>query len=183
LIEIFSSGNLSDSAYPVIAEIRRFFEAKALDIQSGGVEHCHSPEWLNIYWPADEYVFIDLVANGKLLAFYEEAAKALRENFSLLAEVMVDAFRLNQALLKLPFQEGEIEIVCSNNVWELYRSVLTTGEPVALRSGQYFYRIDRSTERWVSLADWCEKVVWFCNRSGAYFRGIAPAGPEIAGHY
>ncbi len=37
-----------------------------------------------------------------------------------------------------------------------------------LKSGDFTYFIDRTGETWNSWEDWCEKVVWWSNKKGAY---------------
>ncbi len=69
------------------ASIRDFFESEAQSIQQGGPEYVYSKEWLGIYWPADEYVFIKLTAEGKL-------RRLLRGGRRLLAEMLKRAARL-----------------------------------------------------------------------------------------
>src|SRR3989454_6405874 len=76
LIEAFSEGSLA--AFPILAEMQSFFRAKARDIQSGGPEYCHSGRWLDIWWPADEYMLIKLCAEERLDAFYREAEQCIR---------------------------------------------------------------------------------------------------------
>ena len=39
---------------------------EALKIQNGGPEFCNSKEWLNIWWPHDEYMFIKMGKENKL---------------------------------------------------------------------------------------------------------------------
>jgi radical SAM superfamily enzyme YgiQ (UPF0313 family) len=187
LIELFSEGKLDVSVFPILSEVQRFFTEKARDIQSGGVEYCHAPDWLNIYWPADEYILIWLAAGGKLSAFYEEAERTIQQ---LLASrtiempfgVMRNAVELNQHLLKLPFQATDLEIECSYNVWEYYRSVVR-GKRIALENGPLRYRIDRTTERWDSWDEWFEKVVWYGNKRGAYLYGNHLVETQLAGHF
>ena len=65
--------------YPMIAEINAFFESEARSIQQGGSEYVFSKEYLNIYWPADEFIFVKLTAEGKFDAFYAEAGRLLAE--------------------------------------------------------------------------------------------------------
>src|SRR5438046_9990494 len=94
--------------YPVIADIKRFFIDKARDIQQGGAEYCHSAEWLDIFWPADEYILIKLCVEGKLDRFYTEAESLLAEltaarSAKLPRELLHEAVRLNRQLIKLPF--------------------------------------------------------------------------------
>jgi hypothetical protein len=50
---------------------------RPLKNQNGDYEFCPSEEWLEIYWPADEYMMIKLCTEGKLENFYLEAEKAL----------------------------------------------------------------------------------------------------------
>ena len=35
-------------------------------------------------------------------------------------------------------------------------------------TGTFEYSIDRTSEKWDSWEEWCEKVVWWCNKKGAY---------------
>ena len=49
------------------------FSKEAQNIQEGGPEYVYSKDWLQIYWPADEYVFIKLTAEDKFSEFYAEA--------------------------------------------------------------------------------------------------------------
>ena len=49
--------------------------ARRKSIQQGGSEYVFSKEYLGIYWPADEYIFVKLTAEGKFDAFYAEAGK------------------------------------------------------------------------------------------------------------
>ena len=60
-----------------IPDIGAFFTEKAEDIQNGGFEFCNSPDWLDIWWPADEYMFIKLCREHKLDVFYQEAGELL----------------------------------------------------------------------------------------------------------
>ena len=57
--------------------MREFFDSEALSMQKGGPEYVYSKDWLGIYWPADEYMFIKLTAEASLQTFYEEAARLL----------------------------------------------------------------------------------------------------------
>src|SRR4030067_3166488 len=57
MVEIFLKEN---KRLRVISEIQTIFYDKAKAIQSGDCEYIPSPDWLNIWWPPDEYVFIKL---------------------------------------------------------------------------------------------------------------------------
>jgi radical SAM superfamily enzyme YgiQ (UPF0313 family) len=172
---------------PVIADIKRFFIDKARDIQAGGAEYCHSAEWLDIFWPADEYVLIKLCAEGKLDRFYSEAESLLAElaeahSAALLRELLHEAVRLNRELIKLPFQPQDVEIETSHNIWDYYRAVLV-GERVPLETRTCINRIRRSQAVYENWTDWCREVIWYGNKKGAYLYGNDASEQELAGHY
>ncbi|MCK5609956.1 radical SAM protein, partial [Candidatus Pacearchaeota archaeon] len=56
----------SENIPDLFAKIKGFFAQKALDIQNGLPEYCESEEWLNILWPADEFVFIRISTENRL---------------------------------------------------------------------------------------------------------------------
>jgi len=179
LIETFTqSGNLP----PLLSEILSFFTAKAIDIQTGGVEFSESKQWLNIWWPADELMFIKLCAENKINRFYEEAEdvlavllemKKIHVRGTILNETMV----LNKSLIKMPHQEGSFNREFSYNIWDAYRAGLK-GEELSLKTGGYWYAVDRETLRWNSWEDWCREVVWYGNKKGAYIYACKASGFE-----
>lgn len=181
LIEFFSEGKFNDfrenGNFPILTEIRQFFVGKARDIQNGGYEFCHAPDWLNIFWPADEYVFIKLCIEGELTQFYTESMRALSalaraRGIEIDLKVLSDAIRLNQNLIKLPNCSTDIPMATAFNIWEHYRSVIVN-RLVPLEEQTVVYRINRSCEQWASWPDWLEKVVWWGHRKGAYiYEGI-----------
>ena len=42
------------------------------------------------------------------------------------------------------------------------------GKNEKLILGEFDYFVDRTSEIWDSWEDWCEKVVWWSNKKGAY---------------
>lgn len=187
LIELFSEGKLDPCSFPGLADVQRFFTEKARDIQNGGVEYCHAPDWLNIHWPADEYILIRLAIEGRLTPFFGEAERAIdlllkSRAIEIPSAVIHDAVALNQHLLKLPFQATDLEIECSCNVWEFYRSVVL-GKPIALERGPHKYRINRTSEQWHTWDEWFEKVIWYGNKRGAYLYGNTLVERQLAGHF
>ncbi len=183
LIGRFLAPDLDPSRFPLLIEIRDFFLAKARAIQAGEVEYCHSPEWLDIYWPADEYIMIRLVREGSLDQFYGEAEELLAEHVVVDRRLFRQAAALNRALLKLPFRTGEHVVECDWNVFEVWRGVLV-GRFVGIIPGRHRYRIDWSSASWDSWERWYREVVWWCNRGGDYFlkpQAVA-AEPVPAGH-
>ena len=170
LIEAFMEGN--PEPWPILSEIRSFFLEKARDIQNGGPEYCHSKEWLNIWWPADEYIMIKLCTEGKLSTFYQETeemlAHLLRTNFiDLPPRLLHEAMELSKNLIKLPFQTQDLDLIVSHNIWEFYQSVLV-GTPIPLENRECTYHIDRTSVTWSSWDDWYQQVVWYGNKKGAY---------------
>ncbi|MCX7825824.1 MAG: radical SAM protein, partial [Verrucomicrobiae bacterium] len=183
LLEAFSKGDLA--AFPILSETRDFFDEQARNIQAGGPEYTRSEECLNIWWPTDEYVFIQLARKGRLEAFYQEAesllARLLREKFvEVEPELLRDAVTLNKSLLKQPFQTEDLELALSYNIWEFYRGVLE-GASVPLEEKQSCYLIDRTREKWTTWDDWCREVVWYGNKRGAYLYNARPVARETPG--
>lgn len=169
LIEIFTTQDIDSS---VIFQIRKFFLDKAMDIQNKGPEYCQSKEWLNIWWPADEFMLIKLCQENKLMDFYEEAEyhivtflrkKAIDLPVGLLHELIL----LNHKLLKLPFQNTDFRLSLTFNIWDVYKSSLK-GKFIPIENGVYEYLIDRSTNTWSSWDQWYREVIWYGNKKGAY---------------
>jgi len=183
----------SKEEYPVICSVRELFDSEALSMQNGGPEYVYSKEWLGIYWPADEYMFIKLTSEGRLQTFYAEAERLLPD---LLAKSMVDqswpllegavkeAIKLNAALISQPFVLDDLRMSTRYNVLEFCDNV-RKGAPAALREAPSEVLIERSKSRYSDILDWCREVVWWGNKKGAYLyinRSI-PAEPQLAGHY
>jgi hypothetical protein len=113
MIEAFMAAD--PARFPMIAEINAFFHSEAESIQRGGSEYVFSKEYLGIYWPADEYIFVKLTAEGKFDAFYDEAGKLLAEtvsarNSGLPMDIIDEAIRLNHALVHQPFAKDNLKV-------------------------------------------------------------------------
>jgi hypothetical protein len=162
LIEIFMQESKNRE---VMSEILSFFNKKAKEIQNGGWEHVPSPEWLNIWWPADEYVFIKLCYEGLLDKFYSEAESAI--SGFLPDKLLSEIIRFNRSLLKLPFIETDLDISLNYNVFEIYQGVLK-GEDIKLETGDFRYTIDRASTKWTSWEEWFKEVVWYGTKKGDY---------------
>lgn len=185
LIEVFSEGDLN--AYPVLSEVQSFFLKKAIDIQNGGPEYCPAENWLNIWWPADEYVLIKLCTEGKLDTFYREAEEVfmrlLQSKFLDLPPLLLhQTIQLNKSLIKLPFQTEDLHLELSYNIWEFFQSVLT-GVPIPLENRATRYYIDRTSVTWLSWEEWCQEVIWYGNKKGAYLYVNQAVEPQLAGHF
>ena len=170
-----------------ISEINSFFTEKAKDIQSGGFEFCNSPDWLDIWWPADEYMFIKLCRENKLDIFYQEAGKLLKlfldsQFIDFPTDLLDQSIMLNRELVKLPFQEEDTYITTSYNIWEFFQSVLV-GKPILLDEVGCTYHINRAGFSWSSWEKWYREVVWYGNKKGAYLYGNDQIERQYAGHY
>ncbi|MCR9254932.1 MAG: cobalamin-dependent protein [Alphaproteobacteria bacterium] len=164
--------NASGERYPTLAGIHDFFDGFAYDIQRGAPEYVFSKEWLGIYWPADEYVFIKLHVENRFDTFYAECQALLAEIIAEttsgdMSEMLSEAIAVNKAMLRLPDQTDDIVIETRYNIIEFYRGVLDGNAP-ALRQGQWSYAIERSRDSWADLDDWCRRLVWYGNKKGAY---------------
>ena len=179
--------------FPIFSEIFSFFEKHARDMQNGIQEEMsHSPEWLDIWWYPDEYIFIQLCRENKLADFYKESEKLLESclESSESADILSDSIKLNQALIKLPFRVSDLELTLSCNIWEFYKAIMV-GEMISIVKGDHKYIIDRTTKtssantnaRWDSWEEWYERMVWWCNRRGAYLYGNINPHKELAGHH
>ena len=168
LIELF----MANKAFSILSEISSFFIEKAVDIQNGGPEFCKSEKWLNIWWPADELVFIKLCAELKLDDFYSQAEKLIGDYLHSrecvgYSGILTDSIALNRNLIKLPFKNTDVDVNLSFNIWDVYYGALR-GEDVNIQKGYFCYRIDRTTHKWGSWDDWCREVIWYQHKKGAY---------------
>ena len=141
-------------------------------MQNGGPEFVSSEKWLNIWWPPDELAFIRAVTEGKLDDFYEDAKEILYnvlDNHGIrnYDRVISEAILLNKSLIKLPNQTKDLSIKLNWNILDVYTATLL-GKSSTLKRGDFTYFIDRTSETWNSWEDWCEKVVWWSNKKGAY---------------
>ena len=185
MIEAFL--NVDGSDYPIIGEIRDFFFEKAAAMQKGGHEYVYSEEWLEIFWPIDEYIFISLTAENKLVKFYSEAAELLDAFIAGRAEKHVrealsDAIRLNQALVKQPMVSDDISVETSYDIMAFYNAV-RKGEKPSLLEKSTSNVIERSGKVYNDFASWCREVVWWGNKKGAYLYTNNAYVKELAGHY
>jgi radical SAM superfamily enzyme YgiQ (UPF0313 family) len=171
--------------YPLLAEIRNFFDDFAREIQEGGPEYVYSREWLGIYWPADEYIFIKLTDEGRLQQFHDECGALLRSlvgGGATDTRLLDEALKLNHALIKQPGVREDIVVSCSQDLLGFYRSVLV-GEPRKPKPQTVTYAVKRSAETWTDFNQWCREVVWYGNKKGAYLYGRSAVEVQYAGHY
>jgi hypothetical protein len=142
-----------------------------------------------IPWPADEYIFVKLTAEGTFDAFYAEAGKLLAETLnarrgSLPMDVIDEAVRLNHALVNQPFATGNRTLQLRYDLLGYWHAV-RNGEQAQLREVPVLVEIDRLGKRYDDFQKWCREIVWWGNKKGAYL--YSPTAkeitPELAGHY
>ena len=176
-----------ETKYPLLAGIVRFFLDEAEKIQNGGAEYVFSRDWLNIYWPADEYVFIKLTHEGTFEQFSAEAGELLMaladDGGDETARAAIrDAIVLNQAMVKQPFVTGDIAVTGDFDILSFCKAV-RDGQPAHLQRQRTRIVIDRSSEHYDDFQLWCREIVWWGNKKGAYLYGNARAEIELAGHF
>lgn len=174
LVEGFSSDKVQQ--FPILSEIRSFFVENARYIQDGGPEYCCSEKWLNIWWYPDELVLIKLCTENKLDDFYNEAKQLLKlilkeKNVKVPDLLLNESIILNRHLLKLPFQTEDLELRLSYNIWEFYSHV-RKGTEIPIKEKPCCYLIDRTTTKWSSWEQWCQDVIWYGNKRGAYMYSL-----------
>ncbi len=158
---------------PTLSKVSEFFLEKARGIQRGEPEFEASKRWLGIWWPIDEYQMIEICTQpGRFDSFYRESQESLqellkkkdrRDNEHLIEE----AVELNRGLVKLPFQTRDAIIELPHNIWEFYRANLLN-QPTKIEAKKSRYLVDKTSEVFNSWEDWCQKVVWYGNKKGAY---------------
>lgn len=156
---------------PIITEINRVFEDQARNIQNGGPEYINSQKWLDIWWPADEHIFIKLATERKLNEFYAESKQILdntiEERGIKKSKFIQEALILNKELIKLPYQTSNLDMNTSYNIWDVYRANLS-GEKVPISDGVYKNFADRTSITWNSWEEWCRKVIWYEHKKGTH---------------
>lgn len=185
MIESFLTVDGAD--YPLLAEIRDFFIDEARSIQEGGPEYVYSKEWLGIYWPADEYIFIKLTAEKRFADFYKEAGERLvsqvREKHGTAnLDPIAEALKLNGMLVKQPFDNEDVSLDLKYNIMDFYMGV-RRGEGVPLKEVATTVKIERSVKPYDDFQTWCREVVWWGNKKGAYLTTNQSFEKQLAGHY
>lgn len=149
--------------YPTCARIRGIFEGRAKAVQRGEPEHIPSQEWLSIWWRPDHFALVSLVLSDTLGTWFCEARSILSELLEARGihpdhQVIADACALNQALVRVPFQNTNLQFHTSYNLLEWYSGVIT-GHRVPLELTKHTYNIDRTSWCWPDAESWCHDLV------------------------
>ncbi|MEO5331826.1 MAG: cobalamin-dependent protein [Magnetococcus sp. YQC-5] len=171
LIEAFI--HVDGAEFPLLHAIQTFFCDRAEQVQRGEPEYYHSAEWLDIWWPDDEYMLIRLATRGELELFYSEAKERLRRVLTIhqihesLFDVLDDAISLNCHAIKRPGLQEDLTVTSRFNIVEIYQGALSN-QPLPLKQGSFITLIRRKQHYWQDWLTWCREVVWFGNKKGAY---------------
>ncbi|MBF0188549.1 MAG: cobalamin-dependent protein [Magnetococcales bacterium] len=170
LFQIFE--NPDPTLYPLLAEINQRFMARAQEIQEGGPEYAYAPEWLNIWWPDNEYMLIWLAEGDRWQSFYREVEHLIiallqSRNIEIPETLLSEAIAFNNKLLKLPFRTDSNLFESTFNLFEIYENT-RRGQEVTIQQGRFLHTIDRSSESWDDWDIWRKEVVWFGNKKGDY---------------
>ena len=155
-----------------MAGLRDVLESKARSIQQGEGEYVASKEWLNLWWPADEFLLVKLTAEGMREEFYREAEEVVgeflvRRGITLPPGLLTDSVRLNAALLKRPGPPAGGWVHTSHSVWEWYLDHVQGGGS-HLKTGGFAYKINPEGQAWTERDEWMREVVWYGGKRGAY---------------
>jgi radical SAM superfamily enzyme YgiQ (UPF0313 family) len=180
LVELFTRPD--PAVHPVCAELAQICRRNARSVQRGEPEYVPSEDLLGLWWPADQYLLVKLVAKGRLDAFYAEAQHILSTYASHTggtdSELVADAVRLNHALLRLPNQYEDAVVETAHTVLESWRRG-TSGRPLALERRRSAYRVERTTAVWMSWRTWAVDITTQTYRPEAFLYPAAPV--EVAG--
>ena len=188
IFEAFMAQADDAANYPLIASIAQFFREEAARIQEGGAEYVYAADWLGVYWPADEYIYIKLVAEKRFDAFYDEAGRLLLSLINKTGgnertrSIIEDAVKANKALVSQPNLENDIELRLDYNILE-FCDAIKVGRHVPLEKAEHRLLVERSKRVYTDFNKWCQEVVWWGNKKGAYLYNRQVKGKELAGHY
>lgn len=185
LIESFVAAD-SDS-YPLIYEISRFFLTEAESIQNGGPEYVFSSDYLGIYWPPDEFMFIKLTVENRLPELYAEAERLLatffeESNKTSSMPILSDALSINLSLIRQPFVQSDVTVQLDYDMLSFYDG-MRVGKPQPIEKRKTVVKVERSKSYYTDLQTWCREVVWWGNKKGAYLHTNQKVDQQLAGHY
>ena len=123
--------NEQSKEFNLISKIRKYFFDSALTIQNGGPEYKFSKEWLNIWWPHDEYMLLKLYKNNLISDFYKEAENLLLKKMIShdpnLDSIQKSTKSINHDKLsnaQITKRDKNYEVKLNYNIIDFYKSVL-----------------------------------------------------------
>ena len=189
MIEAFMAAD--PARYPTDRRDQRLLRERGRGRSSRAARNTSSPRSTSTsIWPADEYIFVKLTAEGKFDAFYAEAGRLLAETLSarhagLPMDVIDEAMRLNHALVHQPFaKEQRSRSACATTCSTTGTGCATASRRCCARC-RWLIEIDRTSKPYDDFQKWCREIVWWGNKKGAYLYSPkrSEITPELAGHY
>ncbi|MCP9882397.1 hypothetical protein KBY65_07875 [Cyanobium sp. Alchichica 3B3-8F6] len=174
--------NLKD--YPVLSGVYSRMIEEAKNIQNGSAEYVYSKEWLGIYWPIDELIFIELCEYGGLTELYEEIktylACLVKDSIPEIVEfygaqeveeIISEAVALNKWMVndnkKINIEDSEFNYRW--NTHEVFTSRIE-GKYSDLKRSDGTLVYTKATDKAMRLEEWLQEVVWYGNKRGDYLR-------------
>ena len=81
--------------------------------------------------------------------------------------IIRESIKINNLLIKQPFQDQDIEVNLSYNILDYYNSK-KAGQECAFKKKNFKYNIDRTSIIWNNIQDWSREVVWYLNSTASY---------------
>ena len=173
--------NVKKQDFPHIYSLVENLDSEALKISNGGAEYIHAKDWLNIYWPLDEYLFIEHVVNKKFEILYREILlilfAAVSENNSeiidfygadAIKEILFESCKLNNWLLNIPENENNQLIETFWNIGDAYISRIDGRfEKLSKYKEPIKYKLFKKGN-FDSFDSWLQNIVWYGNKRGDY---------------
>lgn len=168
-------------ALPTMGSLLSFMHENARNIQAGNPEYVPAPDFLDIWWPLDEYLLIRLMREGSIDRLYAEASELLSPfAYRLPKGLLDDALRLNRTLIKEPFVYSDIGIELCYSIPEIYSS-FQKGTSIHPVKRKFRYMIDRTSQSWNDWESWMREMVWYGGKKGAYFYPCRTDGAKEIG--
>jgi hypothetical protein len=146
------------------------------------VEYIHDAALVDVFWPADEFAFIDLVRSRKLKLFLEEQLKIFQDLVPQGAEYeaggvlfekrdLLVSVNLSEQLLRLPGRKWESNSFHHQDLtkFAVLFTQVTTGTTKCSARSQDSLELEDFTG---DFDEWMRDVVWYGHRSGSYSRSL-----------
>lgn len=183
LIEAFMEA--ASEKFPLLAEIQQIFEWKARDMAAGNSEYMAARDYLAIWWPVDQYVFIKLVVEERIDELYAESRALLMSVLDIDdgtddEDLLADTLALNKVLLRLPMKLHDEIYEARHNLLEYYESVLVC-DPIPLVRQPHPYRVECSESVFLDWQNWAVDLISrLYARERFWYRHSPHDGPTAA---
>lgn len=160
--------------WPILQELVEFLRERADQLSKGGDEYCLSDQWLPIWWPVGEFLYIKLIKEDKLDEFSRQAAdffSGLTKNPEESHPIIKECADLNKKLLILPTTLKDTEWEGTYDYWSYFMDNTTGSKTdLSLMRGKYILRRSQHVfDNNNKFDEWCRTVVWYRHRTGAYY--------------